>query len=403
MAPARSFIKAGLAAAVVCAAIAALVASGGRAEAQQQQRQQRQVNGWQVCNETSFVLEAATGRPDGRSIQVQGWTRLRPGECRLAVGAPLTRGTHYLYARTSTAHRGGRRQWGGDATLCVDPSASFQIENPPRCTDSYEARRFRRVQINKRDSWRTSFSEATTYTLARARQTGLQRLLDDAGYDLREGRRSADPRRIAQAIAQFRAAARLAPSASEDQLIDALEVAARRRAGQVGLTLCNRTHGRVWTAVGRRRGEGWESRGWWPLNPGGCVRTIDEVLTQERYYVYATLETNEGPRFLSSGEPFCTSPARFAILGRTHCENRYYQTALFSPIRARDRSGLVVEFEDHDFLEVGVAPRTLEAAAVSDDITPQQEAPRRGLAPANAPAQPTQDRPAQAAPDGPSR
>ncbi|MBC7770763.1 MAG: DUF1036 domain-containing protein [Phycisphaerales bacterium] len=386
MALARSFTKLGLAAVLVSAALAAFGAFAGRADAQQQQRQ---ANGWQICNETSFVLEAAAGRPDGRSIQVQGWTRLRPGECRLAVGAPLARGTHYLYARTSTAHRGGRRQWGGDAILCVDPADQFQIENPPRCTDSYEERRFRRVQINKRDSWRTSFSEAITYSAARARQAGLQRLLSDAGYDLREGRRGADPRSIAQAIAQFRATARLAANASEDQLIDALEVAARRRAGQVGLTLCNRTRNRLWTAVARRRGEGWESRGWWPLNAGGCVRTIDEVLIQDRYYVYASMDTPEGSRFLQSGEPFCTSPARFAILGRATCEDRYYQTGLFSPIRVRDRQGLVVEFEDRDFLEVGVAPRQAEGATEIDG-RPAQDAPRRGLVPRDAP---TQDRP----------
>jgi len=397
MALARSFIKTGVFAAVASAALAALVAFGDAANAQQQrqQQQQRQANGWQICNETSFVLEAATGRPDGRSIQVQGWTRLRPGECRGAVQAPLARGTHYLYARTSSAHRGGRRQWGGDAVLCVDPTDSFQIQNPPRCTDSYEARRFRRVAINKRDSWRTSFSEATPLTLSRARAAGLQRLLTDAGYDLREGRRSADPRRIAQAIAQFRSTARLAPNASEDQLVDALEIAARRRAGSVGLTLCNRTRGRLWTAVGRRRGEGWESRGWWPLNPGGCVRTIDEVLIQERYYVYASLETPEGPRYLQSGEPFCTSPARFAIIGRMRCEERYYRTDLFAPIRARDRSGLVVEFEDHDFLDVGVAPRRLDSADATDTGPTQAEAPRRGLPPPTAPTQPTQDRPTQ--------
>ncbi len=388
MALARSFNKLGLAAVLICAAIAALAVFAGRADAQQQQ-QQRQASGWQICNETSFVLEAATGRPDNRAIQVQGWTRLRPGECRLAVGAPLARGTHYLYARTSTAHRGGRRQWGGDAVICVDPTDQFQIENPPRCTDSYEERRFRRVQINKRDSWRTSFSEAQPYTLTRARQMGLQRLLNDAGYDLREGRRGADPRRIAQAIAQFRASARLAPNANEEQLIDALEVAARRRAGQVGLTLCNRTRERIWTAVGRRRGEGWESRGWWPLNAGGCVRTIDEVLLQDRYYVYASMETSEGPRFLTAGEPFCTSPARFAILGRARCEGRYYQTALFAPIRVRDREGLVVEFEERDFLEVGVQPRQLEASG-DLEASPSTEAPRRGLAPQDAPAQ---DRP----------
>lgn len=389
MALARSFIK--LAAALALGLMSVAVSAAPAAAQQRQERQQRQ-NGWQICNETSFVLEAATARPDGRSIQVQGWTRLRPGECRLALSSPLARGTHYLYARSSSAHRGGRRQWSGDAPICVDPTDQFQIENPPRCTESYEARRFRRVQINKRDSWRTSFAEAAGYSLARARQAGLQRLLDDAGYDLRQGRRSADPRRVAQAIAQFRAAQRLAPNASEDQLIDALELAARRRAGQVGLTFCNRTRSRLWTAVGRRRGEGWESRGWWPLNPGGCVRTIDEVLTQERYYVHASMETQQGPRFLAEGAPFCTSPARFAILGRTNCSQRYYTTDLFAPIRTRNREGLVVEFEEQDFLEPGVAPREVAADGESDVAAPA--APRRGLPPQTAPtrAAPTQDR-----------
>ncbi|MBL8536214.1 MAG: DUF1036 domain-containing protein [Hyphomonadaceae bacterium] len=399
MALVRSSIKRGVAALLGVAAFAAAIALvGDDAEAQQrQQRQQRQASGWQICNETSFVLEAATARPEGRTIQVQGWTRLRPGECRVAVSAPLARGTHYLYARSSAAHRGGRRQWGGDAPICVDPSDQFQIENPPRCTEDYEARRFRRVLINKRDSWRTTFSEAFPYSLARARQVGLQRLLDDAGYDLREGRRNADPRRIAQALAQFRATQRLAPNLSEDQLIDALETAARRRAGQVGLTLCNRTRSRLWTAVGRRRGEGWESRGWWALNANGCVRTIDEVLTQDRYYVYASMETNEGARYLAEGEPFCTSPARFAILGRGSCDSRYFTTDLFSPIRTREREGLVVEFEERDFLAPGIAPRQLTPTATDLDATPaNNEPPRRGLAPQAAPATPaapTQDRP----------
>ena len=373
MALARLFTSFGLALALTLLA----------APAHAQQRE-RQANGWQVCNETSFVLEAATAKPEGRAIQVQGWTRLRPGECRLAISAPLARGTHYLYARSSSAHRGGRRQWSGDAPICVDPTDQFQIENPPRCTDSYEARRFRRVQINKRDSWRTSFAEAAGFSLARARQAGLQRLLDDAGYQLSDGRRTTDPRRIAQAIAQFRATQRLAPNATEDQLIDALELAARRRAGQVGLTLCNRTRSRLWTAVGRRRGEGWESRGWWPLAPGGCVRTIDEVLTQERYYVYASMETAEGARYLAEGEPFCTSPARFAILGRATCDRRYYTTDLFSPIRTREREGLVVEFEERDFLAPGVAPRQLTPTGTDLDVIVNTQPPARGLAPQSA-------------------
>lgn len=387
MALARLFTRSGALAVLAAVASLGALAFAGSAVAQQQ-REQRAPNGWQICNETSFVLEAATARPDGRNIQVQGWTRLRPGECRVAVNAPLARGTHYLYARTSSAHRGGRQQWTGDAILCVDPSRQFQIENPPRCTDTYEGRRFRRVQINKRDGWRTSFSEASQYSQARARQLGLQRLLVDAGFEVSEGRRGADPRRIAQAIAEFRNTARLSPNATQDQLIDALETAARRRAGQVGLTLCNRTRGRVWTAIARRRGEGWESRGWWALAPGGCVRTIDEVLLQEVYYVHASLDSPQGPRYLAAGgEPFCTSPARFAILGREQCEGRYYQTTLFTRIGARDRDGLVVDFEERDFLEPGVAPRQLTPAAGDESVQPSATPARRGLAPPSAPTQ----------------
>lgn len=389
MARVRSFIsfRAGALVALCCAALAGLVLLSGRASAQQQQQQ---ANGWQVCNETSYVLEAATGRPDGRAILVQGWTRLRPGECRVAVGAPLARGTHYLYARTSSAHRGGRRQWGGDARLCIDPAQQFSIENPPQCQAmGLEERRFRRVQINKRDSWRTSFSEAQPYTLSRARQQGLQRLLDDAGYDIRQGRAGVDPRRTAQAIAQFRSTSRLSANANEEQLMDALETAARRRGEQVGLTLCNRTRGRVWTAIARRRGEGWESRGWWPLNPGGCVRTIDEVLIQDVYFVYASLDNDQGARLLAAGgEPFCTSPARFAILGRETCSDRYYQTALFTPISARQRDGLVVDFQENDFLPPNEAPRELNSGIARD--VPETAAPqRRGFAP---PSAPTEDR-----------
>lgn len=351
----------------------------------------RRANGWTLCNETSFVLEAATARPEGRANVVQGWVRLRPGECRLAVAAPLARGAHFLYARTSAAHRGGRQQWGGEEILCVDPSASFAVENPSRCEQyALEERGFRRVQINRRDNWRTSFAEPELFTLSRARAAGLQRLLRDAGYETRNARGAVDLRLTAEARRQFRVAARLAANATEEQTIDALEIAARRRADQLGLTLCNRTTGRVWTAVARRRSEGWESRGWWPLGPGGCARTIDEALNQDSYYVYAVLETPDGDRHLSApGVPFCTSPARFAILGRDRCESRYYQTTLFTPIGARARDGLVVDFEERDFLEPGVMPRQLTPAAGDEAVRPAASTARRGLDP---PSAPTQDR-----------
>lgn len=384
MARALSLNKAWLFAA--CAAL--LLALGvGAAWAQQAQRRAAP-SGWSLCNDTSYVLEAATGRPDGRAIIVQGWYRLRPGECQVAVAAPLVRGTYYLYARSSLAHRGGRRQWGGDATLCVEPTNRFNFENPPQCEQmGLDARKFRRVNINRRESWRTSFAEATPYTPARAQAAGLQRLLSDAGYEVREGRSGVDPRDVAAALAQFRAAARIAPNTAVNGYIDALETAARRRSGQLGLTLCNHTNARLWTAVARRRGDGWESRGWWPLSPGGCARTIDDTLNLESYYVSAIMESTDGDRVLASGSSsFCISPARFAILGRERCEDRYYDIGYFTRINTTGRQGLVVEFSEREFLPPGERPQIVQASDNLPD-TVDTDTVRRGFAPEAAPTQ----------------
>ena len=118
------------------------------------------------------------------------------------------------------------------------------------------------------------------------------------------------------------------------------------------------------------------------------MRTIDEVLIQEVYYVHASLDSPQGPRYLAAGgEPFCSSPARFAILGREHCEARYYATTLFTRIGARNRDGLVVDFEERDFLEPGVMPRQLTPAAGDEVDVPAATAARRGLDPPSAPTQ----------------
>jgi hypothetical protein len=49
-------------------------------------------NGWQLCNNTSYVVEAATGRPDSEDVIVEGWTRIRPGQCEIALPGPLKPG-----------------------------------------------------------------------------------------------------------------------------------------------------------------------------------------------------------------------------------------------------------------------------------------------------------------------
>lgn len=376
MAQARSFLEAAgkLATLALLACFGLLlIPAGGHA--------QSAPSGWSVCNQSSYIVEVAHGRPSGKTVLVRGWIRMRPGECWTAAAAPLTRGKYYLFARTSTAHRGGRLFWGGPAPLCVDNSNAFSIENPGSCEAmGLEVRQFREVDVTKRDSWRTLLREAENYDLATAKTAGLQRLLLDAGVQSQGVVGEMDARRVSQAIAQFRQEARLGGNSSYEQLVDALEQAARRHAAKVGLTLCNRTTGKVWAAIARRLGEGWESRGWWGIGPNGCARTLDDSLQQNVYFVHAALVTAQGERYLSAGgESFCTSPAKFAVIGREDCEQRFYDKTVFTAISPQGRQGMVVEFFDRDFLPVGEAPKEISTPGMDKLVAAGPPNPERDL------------------------
>ena len=315
--------------------------------------QAQTANGWRLCNETSFVLEAATGRPEGSTgVIVEGWTRLRPGECRSAVSAPLREGIHYVMARSSTAHHGGQRNWGGEIPLCIDTTGSFAVENPPSCSAmGLDERKFRAVKIENRNNWTTRLTETEPYGTKRSESAGLQRLLRDAGV----ANTSIDGyvgRRTRGAIAAFLKANNLPSNTADATLIDILEEVASNRSREVGMTICNRTPHKMWTAIGRRRGNGWESRGWWSLDSDACARTIDESLIPTAHYVYAELETEDGTRHLRDAEHiFCIARSKFAVVGREGCEVRAYKEADFLITKSPVDGRLIYEFFDRDFNE----------------------------------------------------
>ena len=308
-------------------------------------------SGWQLCNETSYIIEAATGRYEGQGIVVDGWTRLRPGACDLAIEGSLKPGIHYLFGRSSTAHRGGRKIWGGETNLCIDPTGSFSVDTIPDCNSmGLEARNFRPVLIESTQRWRTSFTETEKRTLDQASAAGVQRLLDDAG--VYSGRIDGYlGRKTRAAIGDFLATNQLGADTSDADLTDILEQTAIQRARNVGLTYCNRTNKRIWSAMARRRGEIWESRGWWLLEAGGCARVIDEPLLQANLFAYAEMETGNGTiRTLKRGtDPFCVSRAKFVITGRDSCEISAYRTGQFVATPPPNNRRLVFEFFERDF------------------------------------------------------
>lgn len=307
--------------------------------------------GWRLCNKTSFIINAAVARPDGQSVVVEGWTKLRPGTCEVALEGPLTPGVHFLYGRSSDAHRGGERDWGGDRGLCVDPTGSFSVESPPQCSDfGLEERLFRPVLVERRTGWQTMFTETNEYTFEQAEAAGVQRLLEDAGVF--SGRVDGLlGRETRAAIREFLDAEGLAADTADADLIDFLEQSATARARDVGFTLCNRTERPIWGAIARMRGDEWESRGWWRLEAAGCARVIDMPLNQRDFYVYGEMEQGDGRvRTLKrASDPFCVARAKFAILGREDCENSAYRTALFAKTAAPVDQKLVYEFFERDF------------------------------------------------------
>ena len=312
--------------------------------------------GWTVCNQTSFITETAIGRPEGRSIVVEGWTKIKPGSCRTVLTGPLQLGVHFLYARSSAAHRGGLREWSGDQPLCVDVTGSFAVESPPDCSAmGLVSTEFRPVMIERRTGWRTVLEESNEYTASRLAPNrtplaaGVQRLLSDAG--IFEGRIDGYiGRKTRRAIAEFLELKGLEADISDDDLIDILEQEAIARARNLGLTLCNRTNQRIWAAIARQKSDGWESRGWWQIEAGGCARAIDEELLLVPHFVYGEMEVPEGVRKpLRGSDAFCVARSLFAIKGRTDCEASAYRSELFIATPVPEDGKLVHEFFERDF------------------------------------------------------
>jgi uncharacterized membrane protein len=307
--------------------------------------------GWELCNRTSYVIEAATGRPDGEDVIVEGWARIRPGQCEVALPGALKPGVYFVFARSSKAHRGGQRDWSGQTPLCVDTNGSFAVENPSSCQSmGMEPRGFSAVRIDGKGSSMT-FKETELYDKSgqSPQNAGIQRLLNDAGIfqDVVDGYLGRESR---AAINNFLAENKLPPSTTQAELIDTLENMANRRARQVGMELCNRTGNRILAAMARSRPDGLESRGWWLIDANLCVRAVDESLITAPHYVFAEMATDAGIRRLKNASTvFCTSRAQFAILGNQTCEQRRYRPEKFIETTPPEEGKLVYEFFESAF------------------------------------------------------
>lgn len=296
--------------------------------------------GLQVCNQTSYILNIAAGYQTNRAAFTHGWTRIVPGDCAPLFADPLTASAYLIYARSSQAHSGPARAWGGATKLCVK-DANFALQSPlgiSNCPgdDGYPLP-FAPVATQGKPSWTMTLTELPELDLLDiAREAGIVRLLNDIGYKVgknqQDGNRARD-----DALTSFRSRTKLPLTATNSDLFAALETAALRAAAPAGYSVCNDSDGDIWAAFALRSGINWVSRGWWKVPPAGCAKMLTIPLAADKVYLLAASRTDS--HLVTGPTKFCTSEGQFEVSGRDKCAAQGFSETGFAATDTKGRSG----------------------------------------------------------------
>ena len=320
---------------------------------------------WEVCNQTSFILRVAHADIEDGALAVEGWDEALPGDC---LAYETEEGTdRYLLAESIPAHAGGVREWKGDVELCAGAD-DFTADAEQSCAlQNLGSRRYLRVAA---DEARTFLVEPEDYGDS-AQTAGIQRLLRDAGFRVRriDG---IDGRTTRRVIRDFLKARELDSGLRGEALVKVLREAALERQSELGITVCNESSERIWSATALRRDGVWRSRGWWPVEVSECVQVANASVKGEEPHLFALQEDTSLPEDVEEGEEvdieellpkpdrklravatkpsrFCISEGRFAALGRDQCTDRGYASASFRELD-NEEDGIRVTLTDADFV-----------------------------------------------------
>ena len=272
-----------------------------------------------LCNRTSYVLYAATAAIRSPQSQTQGWTRIAPGECQVARKEALTAETYLVHARSSLAHSGPARAWGGGFPMCVR-DANFTLTQSVCNAEGAFPLPFAALDTGGKSSWTMTLDEQPALaSLPAAQLAGARRLLRDNGYEVGPINGGAN-RQTGAALAAFRKKAQLPERAGNTELFNALENEARKSNAPAGYTLCNDGTTVLDAALGELNQGKPTSRGWWTVPPGACARLVTAPLGAAAYYLLA--RKKDGAVVAGGTEKFCISPTAFEIRERGNCAAR---------------------------------------------------------------------------------
>jgi uncharacterized membrane protein len=294
-----------------------------------------------LCNRTSYVLYAATAAIQSPRSDVEGWTRIAPGDCQLARKEALTAETYLVHARSSIAHSGPARAWGGAYPVCVK-DGNFSIKQTvtqPYCSaEGTFSLPFAPLANRGKSVWTMNFDEQPMMNLSQAQLAGVKRLLKDNGYKI--GAIDGKPDKLTgAALADFRKRMHFSPSAGNVELFEALERQAKARIAPAGYTVCNDSRDTLLIALGEMEHGQAVSRGWWTAQPGGCARAITTPLNTDAVFLLA--QKKNGATLVGGSQVFCTAAPAFEIRGAANCAARGYGQYGFARTQTRGAGGTV--------------------------------------------------------------
>lgn len=310
-----------------------------------------------ICNRTSYIVYTATAYARGADVETSGWTRVVPGDCRIGLTGDLMAPSYYLYAKSSLAHSGAPRAWGGTMPFCVK-NAGFSLRAPSStriCPGDAFTLPFALLNTHRLKNWTTTLTESTALgTMDAARLAGLKRLLHDNHLKtgIFDGRADKD---AAASLMAFRKTMRMNEKASADDLFAALETEAFKKTAPQGYAVCNDTAAPFWVAMGQKKTRGWVSRGWWKVGARGCAQLTSDALAADKVYLLA--QRQGGIPLVGGLTKLCVTDIEFEIEGRERCQRRGLSEAGFAETDTRGHSGFVAHVGDGGFIS-GLSPQS---------------------------------------------
>jgi len=307
----------------------------------------------EVCNRTSFIVEAAIGIEDQGVAATRGWFRVDPGACRAVMRGDPSFERLFAHVRALPVYGAVKPMHGSEVQLCVG-DGEFLIAGARDCKgDKQRLVPFGEMQPRASEAGRAIFlAEPADYGREQARLAAIQRLLTLAGYKAEPIDGVAGPKTDA-ALAQFLHDRDLPDDApAAPAFLDLLANAVREGSGD-GLLWCNETAYTVMAALGVEEEGAVVTRGWWRVEAGACLRPELPQKTAKAYSFAeavdgggAVIEHKSKPLSWGGAMRLCVRNSRFEIREHQDCAGRGLTAQGFAAIDLAGRGGATVRFQE---------------------------------------------------------